>query len=323
LSSLCERFIFTDLLIVDSFSSNLYTMSLLPRFSFLFPLAISLFGAFQLAAAPLNVLFLGDSFTHHPSLPSNVPGYFSNIVAGSSFQSPVVDYNAPGGWTLDDHLGYNGDNSSLTKIAKGGWDYVVIQDQSEWPAHGAVDPYDLYLFENDVSTLYDLVKASSPHATVVLYETWAWQESYIESQPSDEQYYIGTNAATMQERVNFAYQDAYQTLLDSGSPDVRLAQVGMAREINRTNGVNMNMFSDNTHPNFAGSYLASLVMYETIYGAAPQSTTYTGSLSGSDAAYIQGLAAQVVSVPEPSSCALALGGLGLLTVLGWRSHRHG
>ena len=76
-----------------------------------------------------KVLFLGNSYTAANELPLLVQG-----LAESSGHSIYVDKNTPGGYTLafpaNGHL-YN--QTSLDKINSEDWDYVVLQEQSQFP----------------------------------------------------------------------------------------------------------------------------------------------------------------------------------------------
>ena len=78
-------------------------------------------------AAPKHVLFLGNSFTVHNLTDQDVPQAFSNLVVSAGYEAPFVLTNCPGGYTLLSHLN---DSTSLALIATGGWDYVVLQEQS-------------------------------------------------------------------------------------------------------------------------------------------------------------------------------------------------
>ena len=73
-----------------------------------------------------NVLFLGNSYTYGNNLPSLVES-----IAQSLGDSLYHDQNTPGVYTLN---GHSTNNNSIGKIQLGGWDYVVLQDQSQIPS---------------------------------------------------------------------------------------------------------------------------------------------------------------------------------------------
>jgi len=72
-----------------------------------------------------RVLFLGNSYTAVNNLPQII--HDAALSAGDTL---VFDSNTPGGYQLTDH---SIDVTSQNKIMAGGWDYVVIQGQSQEP----------------------------------------------------------------------------------------------------------------------------------------------------------------------------------------------
>ena len=73
-----------------------------------------------------KVLFLGNSYTAS----NNLPLIISNFAASVN-DTLIYDFNTPGGYTLDQHYA---DTNSTNKIIAGGWDYVVMQEQSQLPS---------------------------------------------------------------------------------------------------------------------------------------------------------------------------------------------
>ena len=102
--------------------------------------------AAQLAAAHKNILFLGNSYT----TTNNLPGVLSSLAAaaggagmegrrhyltwecgaGLSCNTSVM---AGGGLGLGDHVA---SADTLARLRAGGWDAVVLQDQSQRPSWG-------------------------------------------------------------------------------------------------------------------------------------------------------------------------------------------
>jgi len=244
------------------------------------------------SATPQHVLFIGNSFTVRDGV--DVPAAVRGCATGGGFETPVTDYNCPGSYTLSGHY-Y--DSTTQAKIALGGWDYVVLQEQSTTPPLAATDYYGYseWFFE-DFANLYDLVKVSNPNATIVLYETWAWKESRIISQNNP---LWGTNEVAMQNRISLAYHNVADQLIASGRTNFIIAHVGDAREVNRINQ-NLNMFMDDSHPNYIGVYLAGLTIYSTIFNASPSGNAYSGGLSSSDQAYVQTVVSRSSSQFQPA-----------------------
>ena len=86
---------------------------------------IFVFFQYNIQAQSTKVLFIGNSYTDVNSLPT----LFYNIAA-STGEDVFTASNTPGGCTFQLHC----TNQSATMIQQGGWDYVVLQEQSQLPA---------------------------------------------------------------------------------------------------------------------------------------------------------------------------------------------
>lgn len=75
----------------------------------------------------IRALFLGNSYTGLNNVPLITAG-----IAHSMGDSLYFDMSSPGGYTLQAH---STSNSSLNKIKQGGWDFVVLQEQSQLPSY--------------------------------------------------------------------------------------------------------------------------------------------------------------------------------------------
>ncbi len=76
-------------------------------------------------AQPIQVLFLGNSYTSSNSLPSLV----SQFACGMG-ENIVYDSYTPGGYWF---LNHKDDPVTLSKINSTNWDFVVLQNQSQVP----------------------------------------------------------------------------------------------------------------------------------------------------------------------------------------------
>lgn len=117
-----------------------------------------------------RVLFIGNSYTYY----NDMPEMLKKLAAGAANSEKLpIAYRkfTPGGCTLKRHC----DNAELRKaIADGGWDFVVIQEQSSAPArHSATVARDTYPYAR---TLDSLVHAASPAAQVIFYMTWGHKD---------------------------------------------------------------------------------------------------------------------------------------------------
>lgn len=207
------------------------------------------------ADTPLNLLFLGNSFTAGGPIAHLV----RDLATDAGWATPNVQYVAPGGQTLGFHT-TNPD--TVNAIGLGGWDYVVLQEYSTGPTDNAGNPA---AFKSNATSLYDQVKLSSPSANVVLYETWAREASHS--------IYPGTftDPAQMQAQLRTHYNDAADNYIPANSTatvttDVSVAPAGDAWENYLDSGGTIRLHAnDDYHAGNNGQYLSSAVIYSTIY----------------------------------------------------------
>src|SRR5262245_40381733 len=102
-----------------------------------------------------HVLFLGNRYTGVNNLPQ-----FVHDVALSSGDKLIFNSNTPGGYQLINH---SQDVTSQNKIMTGGWDYVVIQGQSQEPVVQNSQ------FNSGAAALYNLIKQYNPCAVTMPY----------------------------------------------------------------------------------------------------------------------------------------------------------
>ena len=242
---------------------------------------VVMFGAVDLAAAGegLRILFLGNSFTNYGPIPDMV----ADLAADAGFAKPEVLNVAENGQSLEYHRNCE---KTLAAIDAGGWGFVVLQEYSTRPTDNIGDPAG---FKRDATWLYDRIKASSPQAKVVLYETWARNEFNDMYQEKFD------NRMQMQNQLNKHYHDCVENYIPANSTaavkdDLLLARVGEAWDINYW-GRNMMLHdTDKYHAGNAGRYLNSLVIYSTIYGKKTSGLKPQLELSEEDAEYLQGIA---------------------------------
>ena len=189
----------------------------------------------------VRVLFLGNSYTSVNDLPKVVA-----TLSGAD-QSPVrfvVDQLTPGGETWEGHDA----NPAVTELLQKGWDWVVLQDQSEQPWMQA------QVIKSALLSLDAKVKAAG--AKTALYMTWARQEDPAEPTAASIRF-------NQDMRVNLYYQRAGDTI------GAAVAPVGRAWDrALRTTPIILHD-SDRSHPNPRGTYLAACVFYATLTGQSP------------------------------------------------------
>lgn len=237
--------------------------------------------ALSLSGQTTSVLFLGNSYTGWNEMP-----LIFKQMAISNGDSIEVGGNVLGGYTLgypgQGHL-YN--SASLNLIGRGNWDFVVLQEHSQFP----VIPYyrDNYTFPS-AEALDSIIQEENTCAQTVFFMTWGRKnggEQCINSYCSP----VFVDFFHMQDSLETAYM--YMSL----SNGAMCSPVGMCFAESIANGDPIELFdTDESHPSLAGSYLAACSFYAAIFLKSPVGIEYTAGLSGADAAYLQQIAEDVV-----------------------------
>ena len=225
---------------------------------------------------PLRIFFIGNSFP----LGYVVPNLVGSLAGGAGFPKPHIEYSAVGGYTLSKHRALA---KSTGGVAKGGWDFVVLQEYSTGPTDNIGKPL---TFKKDATWFYDLTKKHSPKAWVVLYETWARHK--------DHSYYPSKfkNPAEMQGQLRKHYYDAANNYIPKHSTaavknHVKVAPAGDAWEKHHAQPNPLYLYaSDKYHAGKLGAYLNAAVIYSTIYGCKAKGLPSL-SLKAADAARLQ------------------------------------
>jgi len=221
------------------------------------------------ADEPLRLLFIGNSFTNGGPIPVLV----AHVAEEAGWTMPVAVNAAVNGQTLEYHTTYA---PTLAYIDQGNWDYVVLQEYSTRPTDSTIGNADPLQFKQDATWLYDRIKASSPDAVIVLYETWARHEDHS-VYPT---YYDDRD--DMQEQLNYHYQDAAENYIPTHATyaikdDVLLAPCGEAWGANYHDRNVMLHGGDLYHAGPYGQYLNAYVIYGMIYGRKVEGLTYPAS----------------------------------------------
>ncbi|HEY4178196.1 MAG TPA: DUF4886 domain-containing protein [Kofleriaceae bacterium] len=223
----------------------------------------------------LRVLFLGNSYTEVNNLPAVLASLGTSPGAVAHFE---VGSRTPGGQTWE---GHDADPEDTALIAQG-WDYVVLQDQSEqpWLARG-VKPA--------LMSLDTKVKAAG--AKTVLYMTWAravdndtvTYDTKFQQDLAVDRYYVQAGAAIT----------------------ARVAPVGRAWERALRDPTRVLHVEDHSHPNAQGTYLAACMMYATITGALPDGLNDGGlGIAGDQTVQLQKIADDTLAARMPPAAPL-------------------
>lgn len=228
---------------------------------------------------PARVLFIGNSYTFYNKLPD----LFVEMVKSAGGKPPLVKSHTPGGCTLIKH---SKDPKALALIDEGNWDVVILQGQSQEAALSEESESTRQQFLAGGKELGKSIREKSPKARIILYQTWArhadaWKDPAKKSG-------IGSSPEEMQKWT----QKWYAQLASDIPGGATVAPVGdtWAACLAKNPGLLLHV-KDNSHPTFAGSYLAGLVLYRTIYAGKPLSSVrFKGSLSDKEAASLKAIA---------------------------------
>ncbi len=219
-----------------------------------------------------RVLFIGNSYTYVNDLP---------LILTKLAQSTgdVLSYSSstPGGYTLQ---GHSTNTVTLGLIQQGGWDYVVLQEQSQRPSFPMsqvaveVFPY--------AKTLCTAIRQADACAKPLFFMTWG------------RKYGDAGNCANWPPVCTYNGMDSllnlrYRLLADSN--DAYVSPVGAVWHYIRDNYASIDLYSsDNSHPSLSGSYAAACTFYSLIYQKDPSLITDDYGLSAADALAIRSAA---------------------------------
>ena len=239
-------------------------------FVFLF---ISLFSNAQTTK---RVVFLGNSYT----FVNDLPLVLSSLVL-SVGDSLVYQQSTPGGYTLE---GHTTNTTSFNLIQQSGWDYMILQEQSQkpsWPISQVMS--DVYPY---AQTLCNTFKAANPCSQPMFFMTWGRKngDAYNCTNWPPVCTYNG-----MDSLLNLRYR----MLADSNRALV--SPVGAVWHYIRDNYSEMELYAaDESHPSLNGTYAAACTFYSLIYQKDPMMIQNDYGLDANDAANIR-LAAKLIA----------------------------
>jgi len=178
-----------------------------------------------------KILFIGNSFTQR----NDLPGLLTELASGRGI---TVEHEliSQGGASLRRH--WNAGRAQQA-IADGGFDFVVLQEQSTLPIKNAAR-----MAEN-VRLFADPIRASGAH--MVLYMTWARRSAPDSQQAITTAYQsIGAEFGAIVVPVGLAWQ---RFLAEHDTPSLH--------------------DRDESHPTLTGTYLAACVFLATLFQQNP------------------------------------------------------
>ena len=252
-----------------------------------------------LALPPLHAgdaIFFGNSFTNH------IPALVADIAKsrGKELNTQGMIKNGQG---LNAHLAGHGAADALKSKP---WTAVVLQDYSLNATH-ARDTKDFMRYGD---LFYGKIAQDAPAATIVLYETWAYnaQHRFITGVPDPKAKPDGdsdpkakgpdpkfASAGEMYGEIhkNYAALQSALQAKDAGRK-ILIAPVGTAFVNCIKDHPKINLYNkDLKHPSAAGDYLAACVLYATITGDSPAGASSIKGVPDADAKVLQEIAAVV------------------------------
>lgn len=218
-----------------------------------------------------KVLFLGNSYTQF----NNLPGLLASAAA-SVGDTLEFDFNYPGGHTLDQHFG---NTQSINKIKEGGWDFVVLQDQSQRPA------LPQYSFSAAIN-LSALIRKHNPCSRPLFYMTWGRKNG-------DSQFCSSWPPVCTYDGMDSLLGKRYLEMAQINKTEV--SPVGATWKFIRQNHPTIELYNaDESHPSLAGSYAAACSFFASVFKKDPATVTYNGGLPAATAAIIRQAAKTVV-----------------------------
>ena len=215
----------------------------------LFCLPVTLLPVTLLPAAPVRVLFIGNSYTYYHSMPRMV----EELAQAAGQEVETRAFTRGGSTLLELEL-----HAELRTLLNEKWDYIVLQEHSSFGLsswNGELTINDPSYFLQGARLLALRTKASG--AKVILYATWA-RKNHPEFQPY----------------LDYGYHAAAREL--AAISPVTVAPVGRAwaairdlqarEQQSREPQPAIELFDpDGSHPSVNGSYLAACVIMRTIF----------------------------------------------------------
>jgi hypothetical protein len=222
-----------------------------------------------------KVLFIGNSYIYVNDLPKMLAE-----MAKSTGDSLIYESNTIGGSTLKMH---STDATTIAKIATGKWDYVVLQDQSQFPSFPISQvQQDVYPY---AKRLDSMITSANPCTETVFYMTWGRKNGDASNctfwPPVCT--YIGMDSM-LRLRYTAMANDNNAIIAPAGPVWNKIRKIYPTIELYN---------ADESHPSVEGTYAAAASFYTAIFRKNPQAITYHPSLDSNIAKAIRQIARQV------------------------------
>jgi hypothetical protein len=216
-----------------------------------------------------RALFLGNSYTNYNNLPQ-----LTASIAESAGDTLITSANTPGGYTFEGHLT---NATSLSLIEQGNWDFVILQQQSQMPAFPIMQ-VELETFPF-AAQLNESIIANNPCAETVFYMTWGRQNG-------DQQNCATWPPVCTYEGMDDLLRERYMMMAEMNEGIV--SPVGAVWRYLRENHPTIQLFaSDGSHPSAAGSYVAAVCFYTSLFRKSPLNALYDYTIDNAQESIIR------------------------------------
>jgi len=220
---------------------------------------LALLLATPVTAQGKNLLFYGNSFTYY-SWGYGVPELVGQIATEAGHPTPFIKQALVGGSTMTHHATDPGQVAVISTALPAGqtWDHVIMQGRA--PEATTSLGFNPTQFRADAVAITGNVRAHSPNAGAVMYQTWAaaWGHYYYNAPPP---WYVPLD---MHNEVRTNYRLA--------ADDINVAHgAGTGRNAPAGDAIAFLEFdpswyeSDKEHPSPTMILLAAMTIYTTIY----------------------------------------------------------
>lgn len=211
-------------------------------------------------AQSTRILFIGNSYTSVNNLPEIVQQIYAS--AGESVSVTMV---APGGCTFQQHC-----VSSMNAIQSGGYDFVVLQEQSQFPSF----PEGQFMQQSYpyAQQLCEAIKLYNPDASIAFYMTWARKNGDAQN------CHIYPPLCTYEGMDSLLFARYMMMAQDNHTC---VSPVGATWHYVRDLYPQIDLYQvDESHPAYVGSYIAACCFYTLFTSRNPMDINYVGSLDG-------------------------------------------
>ena len=223
-----------------------------------------------------RILFVGNSYIYVNDLPSMIKQF-----AASAGDLLIYDQVTTGGASFAQHCTSTG---AMASICSGGWDFVVLQAQSQEPSFpwaqfsAQTYPY--------ACQLADSVYAHNDCPEIVFYMTWGRKNGDASNAPYFDSLatYIGMDNLLYERYMYMARQN-----------NASVSPVGRVWRKLRAEHPELELYqSDESHPSLIGSYAATCAFYTILFRHNPLLVNNPLSLDSATALIVRQAAKEVV-----------------------------